>query len=71
MDLQGLPENTTLSKLMKQCTPDHELVMTECHDGALILECYMCPFVHTLSTEEEKFVRENVEIFKQKSAVAS
>ena len=58
MNLQALPEGTQLRKLLATCKLDHELVMTECADGALIMDCLDCPFRRSLDRVEEEFVRQ-------------
>lgn len=58
MNLAALPENTKLYELLQICQLDHELVLTECVDGALIMECLDCPFHKNLDITEENFLRE-------------
>lgn len=57
MDLGKLPEETKLFKLLKKCELEHELELTSCSDGALIMRCYACPFSKVLEEKEETYFR--------------
>jgi hypothetical protein len=59
VDLAGLPENTVLYQLIANCHLDHELVLSECSDGALIMECLDCPFHRVLDEVEEDNIQGN------------
>lgn len=61
MNLAGLPSEAKLFQLLSECQVDHELVLTECADGALIMECFDCPFRRILDEKEEKHLRETPE----------
>lgn len=58
----GLPRNTVLYKLLDKCNPRHNIELVECHDGALIMKCFSCPFHHVLNPVEEEHVRKQMDI---------
>lgn len=57
IDLANLPEDTALYQLIANCYVDHELMLSECSDGALVMECFDCPFHRILDEREEENLR--------------
>ncbi len=57
MNLAKLPEHSKLLQLLKTCEADHQIVLTMCADGAMIMDCYDCPFKRILDSEEEEYIR--------------
>lgn len=58
MNFSTLPENSPLVLLLKNCPTNHELVLSECDDGAFLMVCDLCPFRYILAPEEEKNFRQ-------------
>jgi hypothetical protein len=57
MDFAQLPEDTDLYQLLKKCNLDHEIELSVCADGALIMRCFVCPFHRVLDAREEEYFR--------------
>lgn len=57
MNLEKLPENSGLRKLLSTCGMDHDIARTYAIDGAVIVECFVCPWKRVLDTDEERVVR--------------
>jgi len=55
--MPGLTPEMKLYKLLQKCDKTHDIQLTECHDGALIMTCNDCPFHHVLELLEEEIAR--------------
>lgn len=55
-----LPKDCKLDTLLKACNSAHELHLHELNDGALSMICFVCPFHHVLTWEEETVVRKQM-----------
>ena len=57
MDVSQLSKETTLYGLLEKCELQHEIELTVCSDGALIMKCFTCPFNRLLDEKEEEYFR--------------
>lgn len=57
MNIEKLPENSELRKLLAGCEMSHEIERTYAVDGAVIVTCFFCPWKRVLDPIEEKIIR--------------
>lgn len=57
MNLEKLPETSVLRQLLGRCQYNHEIEKRLACDGAIIVECFDCPWKRVLDLGEEEIVR--------------